>query len=101
MSEHYNLYVFNIGDPLGGITVLGNVNIAADVVDISVVGPFAFLATSDPNAGFSVWDVREPSVLAQISSFNYSQKTVGIDYEDNLVYTANESNDALRIIYSP
>jgi len=79
----------------------GSFNVGGDVNDIRVSGNLAFLATSDANAEFQVWDVSNPASSSLWGSFNFPQIASGIDYEDNLIYVAVRSNDALRIITSP
>ena len=70
------------------------------IVGIIVSGPLAFLATTDPNAGFQVWNISDPGSISNWSTFNYSEVAADMDFENNLIYIANRSNDALRIIKS-
>lgn len=79
---------------------LGSFDVGGDVNGIRVSGRLAFLATSNSNAEFQVWDVSSPASSSLGSSFNFPQIASGIDYEDNLVYVSVRSNDALRIITS-
>lgn len=66
---------------------------------IRVVGSFAFISATDPNSPLTIWNVSNPSDIAFISLFNFSQATVGVDYDSGILFTANETNDALRLIY--
>ena len=80
---------------------MGSKDIGEEIKGIVVSNKFAFLITTESNKEFQVWNISNPPNIFNVSKFNYSQKTTGIDYEDNIIYVSNESNDALRIIYSP
>jgi hypothetical protein len=69
------------------------------IVGIKVVGDLAFLATTYQTKGFQVWHINDPSNIFNWSTYNYSEKATGLDYEVDYIYTSNESNAALRIIY--
>lgn len=75
---------------LGGVSLNG----------IAVRNNLAFLGTSDSNREFQVWDISNPTSSALWSSFNFPQVAASIDYDNNLVYVAVRSNDALRIVTS-
>lgn len=97
------LYVLDVGTP-SAITSLGSKDIDLDpstseIVDIVVVADLAFLATGDSNEEFQVWNIAEPSNIIRYSTLNFPAKITGLDYEDDLVYSSVDSNDALRIIY--
>jgi hypothetical protein len=82
------------------ITTLGSATINAKINGLAISGAYAFLGTEDPNKEFQVWNVSNPTNITFCSSFNFPQNVSGIDYENNLVYVAVRSNDALRIITS-
>ncbi len=75
----------------------------AVIMGLRVAGQLAFIGTTDSTDPFQVWNIANPSSMVRwdTSSFNFSEKMVSLDYEDDRVYTANQSNDALRIIYGP
>lgn len=98
-ASHHELHVLNAGDP-SSIQDLGSVDLAADVNDLYARDNLIFLGTNDANKEFQVWDISNPASIAFWSSFNFPQIASGVDYEDNLVYVAVRSNDALRIITS-
>ncbi len=75
---------------LGGVSVNG----------IVVRDYLAFLATSDSNREFQAWNIASSSRPTLWSYFNFPQVASGLDYENNIVYVAVRSNDALRIITS-
>ncbi|MEK7087595.1 MAG: hypothetical protein AAB958_02755, partial [Patescibacteria group bacterium] len=71
----------------------------SEITGIKVVGKFAFLSTSYQTGGFQVWNIQDPANIQNCSMLNYSEKVADMDYEDNLVYLANQSQNALRIIF--
>lgn len=81
-------------------SLLATQAVGSDVNGIQQRDNLLFLATSDSNKEFQVWDIGNLASISMWSSFNFSQIGTGIDYEDNLVYMAVRSNDALRIITS-
>lgn len=101
-SGRPDFLVIDISTP-GSPTLLGSkqlgLNSGAFVSGIRVSDRFGFLALNDPNDGFQVYNVSNPGSMSRISTFNFSQKTTGIDFDGTYVYTSNESNDALRVIY--
>ncbi len=101
-SGRSDFFVLDVTNP-AAITILGEkrlgLNSGSYVAGIRVSGRFGFLAINDPNDGFRVYDVSNPANMPRISTYNFSQKTTGIDFDGEYVYTSNESNDALRIIY--
>ena len=93
------LYVLDVSDP-ASVVILGSNNVGADINGIRVRDELAFLGTSNSNKEFQVWNVADPTNMAEESSFNFPQVAAAVDYEDNLVYVAVRSNDGLRIITS-
>lgn len=93
------LFMVNASNP-ANITTLGSVTINAKVKDLVISGGYAFIGTEDSNKEFQAWNVSDPANITFCASFNFPQNASGIDYEDNLVYMAVRSNDALRIITS-
>ncbi|MEE8131822.1 MAG: beta-propeller domain-containing protein [Candidatus Paceibacterota bacterium] len=82
------------------ISIRGSIDILADINDITVVGNFAFLATSKANSEFITLNATDPTDIQKVSSFNFPQHATGVDYENNLIFVSVRSNDALRIITS-
>jgi len=90
-------YIVNASNP-ASIATLGSATIGYRTRDIAQAGPYAFLGTEDANREFQVWNIASSTNPTLWSSYNFPQVASGIDYEDNLVYVAVRSNDALRII---
>jgi hypothetical protein len=98
-SDHHEFHILDVSSSTSPVN-LGSKDLAADLNDLRIRNDLAFLATADANKEFQVWDISNPSNISLWSSFNFPQVATGIDYEDNLVYVAVRSNDALRIITS-
>ncbi len=92
-------YLINTTDPATMVN-LGSISAGNVINDIVARDTLAFLATSNSNREFQVIDITNTSNPELWSFFNFPQVATGIDYEDNLVYVAVRSNDALRIITS-
>ncbi|MBI2013730.1 MAG: hypothetical protein HYS87_02810 [Candidatus Colwellbacteria bacterium] len=75
-------------------------NPGGDVNGIYTRDYLSFIGTTNSNTEFQVWRTDDPDDIQLWSSFNFPQSIMDIDYENNLVYTAVRSNDALRIITS-
>ncbi len=91
--------VLDVSDP-SDIKSLGYQLLYNSVNDLRVRDNLAFLATSDSNKEFQVWDVSSTTAMTLWSTYNFPQMGTGIDYENNLIYMSVRSNDALRIITS-
>ncbi len=95
-----SLSIINVSNPALPVQ-LGTANLGgAGVNGIIVRDYLAFLATTDSNKEFQIWNVSSSSAPVQWSSYNFSQVGTGVDYEDNFVYVSVRSNDAFRIITS-
>lgn len=91
------LYIVNASDP-AHISILGSLDVGGNVNDIYVAGNLAFLATGNSNREFQVVNISVPASPSLWSYANFSQVATGVDYENNYVYIALRSNDALRIV---
>ncbi|MBI5401621.1 hypothetical protein HZB05_02210, partial [Candidatus Wolfebacteria bacterium] len=98
-TNHHELHILNVLNP-SSVQNLGSKDLAADLNGIKIRDYLAFLATSDSNKEFQVWNVSNPADIIAWSSFNFPQVATSIDFEDNIVYVSIRSNDALRIITS-
>ncbi len=98
-SSYHEFHILNVASSSSPQN-LGSKDLATDLNDLRIRDNLAFLGTSDPNKEFQVWDISNPANISFLSSFNFPQVATGIDYEDNIVYVAVRSNDALRIITS-
>jgi len=101
----HDFYIIDASD-LDNITSVGSQDIElnpnTEIVAIVIRGDLAFLVTTDSTAGFQVWNIGDTSdihLASACSVYNYSEKATGFDFVDNIGFVANESNDALRVIY--
>ena len=93
------LTILNIAMP-ETIQEIGSVEVNADVNALYVRDYLAFSGTTDSNKEFQIWNISDPSDIIFWSSLNFPQVLSDMDYEDNIIYAAVRSNDALRIITS-
>ncbi len=93
------LTVLNVTTP-SSIQETGSKEIDADVNALYVRDYLAFSGTTDSNKEFQIWNITDPLNIQFWSSLNFPQVLSDMDYEDNIVYSAVRSNDALRIITS-
>ena len=102
-GANHDFLVLDIGQ-LDSVVLLGSVLLGLNpntaVEGIIVSGKLAFLATSDQNKGFQIWNIADPVNIYEMDSCNYSEKAVDLDFDGQYNYVANESNNALRIINS-
>ena len=58
-----------------------------------------FASNNQPNLGFQVWDVSDPTNMTMFGSLNIQQaSTAGMDCEGNYIFIGQRSNRALQII---
>lgn len=103
-SDERDWYVIDVTDP-NALTAQSALRLGlgpnTEVSGIVTRTPYSFVMTTDSNKPLyvvRVTDVTSPVVVSSCS-FNYSQVTRAISYLDNYIFSANRSNDILRIIY--
>lgn len=99
LEDDDEFIITDIENP-GSVQTLGQRDIDDDVNGIVVRDYLAFLGTSTSNQELQILNISNPANISLWSSLNFPQIITSIDYEDNLVYAAVRSNDALRIITS-
>lgn len=90
-SNHHDFYALNISDVSHGglIEILGSYDIHADVNTVRVVGPYAFLGTSDFVREFSVLNISSSTAISFVNNVNLLSKVTGVDYENgNLIISS-------------
>lgn len=80
------------------ITEKGSIDMATRINDMVVVNRLAFVITEEANAELRILDISNPTTIALHGKLNFPQAATGIAYENNTIYVAVRSNDALRII---
>lgn len=79
---------------------LGSQEFGGDIPAVFAADDLMFLGTSVSNLEFQIFRSTNPSNLAYYSGLNFPQVANDIAFEDNVIYVAVRSNDALRIITS-
>ena len=101
------LFILDVSDPFNLIDILGSKKILAGGIFSSILrGAFLFViarvdAEANPNSEFQIWDVSDPSNISDdpYAAIKIEQgSTGGMDCEGNLIYIAQRSNRALKII---
>lgn len=97
-----DFYVFDIKNPLSGLTQLGYQDIDTGVIGIRVAGRFAFFVTNKSKAEFQVWDISNFSNITNIKKYNFGNIIAGgIDYEPDFIYATGDATPNFQILYSP
>lgn len=81
-------------------TVLGTKNFPADVISVFAADNLAFFGTSNANEEFQIFDATNPMNMSYYAGLNFPQIATDLAFENNIIYVAVRSNDALRIITS-
>ena len=111
-----NFFILDISDPasilsFGSKFIKRNPTQPLGLTAVVVSGQFAFFGTTDSNAEFQVFKIDDPSNIlncseaaypgnfADCGKYDFPAKINDLEYDENLVFSAIESNDALRIIF--
>lgn len=78
----------------------GSMEFAGDVYYAYGADEYLLLASSYSSEEFQIYNNSDPSNLSYITGINFPQLAVDMELENNIVYMAIRSNDALRIITS-
>ncbi|MEK7116300.1 MAG: hypothetical protein AAB879_02815 [Patescibacteria group bacterium] len=93
------LAIFDISNPPTSI-LLGTLEFSADIRSVFAADSLAFLGTSLSNQEFQIYDVTTPATPTPYGGLNFPQVANDLAFENNVIYVAVRSNDALRIITS-
>ncbi len=95
-----DLYIYDISNPVVGLTLIGSQDINTGVLGIRVAGPFAFLATPKVNKEFQIWNISNLSSISLIKEYNFGNVVnQGIDYEYDFIYATGQSTPNFQILY--
>jgi type II secretory pathway pseudopilin PulG len=99
-----DFYILDVSNPVLP-SVLGEKNLGlnpnSDIVGVVVRGPFAFLAIDNPTTGLAILNITNPSAITHhtvCTTLNFSENTTAIDMEGDYIFTANTSNDEIRVL---
>ncbi len=96
---HHELAIYDVVNPDAPL-FLGSRNFTYDVNTVFAADNLVFLGTGNSNEEFEIFDVTDPTNLVYYAGFNFPQVASDIAFENNIIYVAVRSNDALRIITS-
>jgi prepilin-type N-terminal cleavage/methylation domain-containing protein len=91
--------VYNVKDPANP-TLLGSLEFSNDIYSAYGADNLMFIATSYSSQEFQLFNAVNPANLQYWTGLNFPQMAVDMVLENNVVYVAVRSNDALRIITS-
>jgi hypothetical protein len=104
-----DFHILNISDP-AAISELGQagmnlgLNPGTEVSEVFVSGPLAFLATTDANDDFQVWNITDPNALVEHVSYDVlnSNDATGLDFVDDTVYMSFRQGKAfVKLVDDP
>ncbi len=98
-SSNHELLVIDAINP-ASLSLRGSIDISSSVNSVTTTATLSFLSTSDPNAEFQVYFVRNPANMTQYGTLNFPNYATGSTYNENHVYMSVRSNDALQIVSS-
>lgn len=81
-------------------TLLGSYVLNTDTNAVFAADALAFFVTSAANEEFKIYDATNPNLLTSYAGLNFPQVGIDLGFENNILYAAVRSNDALRIITS-
>jgi hypothetical protein len=98
-ANDVDLYALNSADlsaaPLDTVTQTWDDGFSRMVVRSGLL----FASNNQPNLGFQVWDVSDPTNMTMHGTLNIQQaSTAGMDCEGNYIFIGQRSNRALQII---
>ncbi len=91
--------IYSVQDPANPI-LLGSLEYSNDIYSAYGADDLMFIATSYSSQEFRIYNAVNPAKLSYWTGLNFPQVAVDMVLEDNVVYVAVRSNDALRIITS-
>jgi len=91
------LAIYDISD-IDNPVLIGGMDSAMPLKGVVEGNGLAFLSVGDANNEFQVFNVANPAAVFQMSTLNYPQDVMDMALEQNIVYVAVRSNDAVKII---
>lgn len=95
--ETQELVALDISD-IENPTVIGGVDAAMPFKGVVESNNLAFISVGDANNEFQVFSITNISAPVRLSTLNYPQDVMDMALENNVVYVAVRSNDAVKII---
>jgi len=91
--------IYNVADPINPV-LLGSMEFVGDVYSAYGADNLMFLASSYSSQEFQIYNAINPNSMEYWAGINFPQLAVDMVLENNIIYMAIRSNDALRIITS-
>ena len=79
---------------------IGSLELSADIRSVFAADTLGFLGTALSSQELHIYNVSNPASLTFLSGLNFPQVAHDIAFENNILYVAVRSNDALRMITS-
>lgn len=98
-SSNPDIYLFDLTNPDTPI-LLGTDVLGSSVNAVFAADNLAFFGTSASSEEFKIFEASNPVLMTYYSGLNFPQVSIDLRFEDNIVYVAARSNDALRIVTS-
>jgi len=98
-TNHHEIHILDVTNP-AAVQNLGSLDTAYDINDLLVAADLLFTATADPNRELRIFNIANSANITPYASLNFSQMATGLDLENNILYIAVRSNDALKIVTS-
>jgi len=99
-----DFYILDISNPASP-TELGSKNLGLNpntvVVGVVVKGNLAFLALDNPTSGLQILNISNPSNIVKhtvCTTLNFSENSTALDMEGDVIFSANKSNNEIRVI---
>lgn len=103
-AGRYDFYIINVANPAAP-TALGQRNLGlnpgAKVKGIAVRGRLAFLGLDNPTTGLAILNITNPALITSqvvCTTLNFAENTMAIDMNGDYVFTANASNNEIRVL---
>jgi len=100
-----DFYVLDISN-VANLTELGSKNLdlnpGSEVRGIAVRSNLAFIGLDNAISGLQILDISNPSTIVNhpvCTTMNFSENSSAIDMDNNFIFSANISNDEMRIIH--
>lgn len=99
-----DFYILDISNP-SSPSELGSKNLGlnsgAVVKGVVVKGKLAFLGLDNPTSGIQILNISNPASITNhpaCTTLNFSENSSAIDMDGDFIFTANISNDEIRVI---
>lgn len=93
------ILVYDVSNPASP-SLLGSTEFGYNIPAVFAADSLVFLGANQSNLEFQIFDSTDPTTLTYYGGVNFPQYVNDMAFENNILYVALRSNDALRIITS-